>query len=182
MRVYSRTLSLIIAEVFMQNKQIIGLSILTTGILFLVDMAGIVQIESSIAYAFGCVIYGLLITYHKLGKGNRLILFSGGAMFILGVSLIVSECFLISNNVSMIIPSIFFAAGAGFVLLFAETYLEKRLLIVASLLFIAGAVTALTDYAKNNYAIDFMSYLIFYYWEGILIITGVIIILNWKRT
>ncbi|MBU0558912.1 MAG: hypothetical protein KKD86_10855, partial [Bacteroidetes bacterium] len=115
-------------------------------------------------------------------KGNRLILFSGGAMFILGVSLIVNAWFLISNDTSLIIPTIFFAAGAGFVLLFAETYLEKRLLIVASLLFIAGAVTALTDYAKNNYAIDFVSYLIFQYWEGILIITGVIIILNWKRT
>lgn len=165
-----------------QNKSLASLMLAGLGVFLLLKYAGIVSASYGEIYGYAFCIYGLAAVYILSGTGSKGSLFSAGVMFIAGAALLVPEYYEILSPVKLFLPTIFFAAGTGFALLFLDDFREFVFLFIAAILLSAGVISAIYFdlIASIQFAND-IARVIFYYWPVIFVLIGFGVILNRYR-
>jgi len=169
-------------RVKLNGKSLVSVGLVLLGAVLLVKYFGLVSAAYSEICGFVFCIYAIIAVYKLSGSGNKGGLFTAGILFILGVSLIVLENYEILSPVKLFLPTILFAAGTGFAMLFLDNYRERVFLIIAIILFISGILSAIYfDLLTSIQVANRIAVVIFYYWPVIFVLIGFSIIFNRKR-
>lgn len=88
------------------------------------------------------VFYGLIAVSSRFGKYERVALFSGTTIFLIGVLLLTTCYFEFTNYRLLILPSFLFICSAGFFVLFIEDY-KYFLSIILSIVFFSLGLAVL---------------------------------------
>jgi len=162
-------------------------SILTYLLIFfaltiLLRFLGIINIASSEVIGYGLIFFGGASVYISLGRNQKITLFLGTTIFLVGILLYVINNFLIFWDSYLLIPSLLIIPSLGFFVLFVEDYRNKRLLLISLLLFLFGLSTVVL-YGQFNLNL-FLSSIISVasnYWRVIFILAIIFIIVLWEE-
>jgi len=169
-------------KVNQKNKLLVSISLIILGFLLLLHYFGLIALQGGEIYGFILVSYSIVSVYILSGSGQKGKLFLAGVLFILGMLLIILGNYEILSPLKLFLPTILFAAGAGFALLFVDNFRETVFLVISLILLAAGIFTSIyfnlfgTIQSANQIAL-----VIYYYWPVIFILIGFSIILNRYR-
>ena len=161
-----------------------NLSIITYIAVFLVlavllKLVGLINSSYTELGSYALIFYGISTVYVSIGKNKRNLLFVGTTAFLIGVELFITSNYDFLRVSHLVLPSIFFILGAGFLILFFDDYSNKLLLIISAI-FIVSAIYffhRLGTFNFSNFIKSSLSISI-KYWPVIIIIAALIIILN----
>lgn len=164
------------------SKILLAAGLIIIGILSLLRLLGVFSFSTEIAGAYFLLFYGLVFVSANLGKDNRGMLFLGAVIFIAGVVLFVIFYYEILSPIKTLLPSILFAVGSGFLILYIDNKNEKVFLIVAIILYLASfLLIKLTDsFPAINYA-NRIAFVILELWPVLILLLGISLLINRKK-
>ncbi|MBU2491991.1 MAG: hypothetical protein KJ571_05145 [Bacteroidetes bacterium] len=160
----------------------IGISLIITGILFLLKFFEITNTSYTEIVSYILIIYGFVTAYFSLGTGSRGRLFFASAAFLIGIMFYVINNNEILNPDSAVFPSMLFITGACFIILFIDNTKERvflysgmLLLIISysSIVFFNNSIIIQTANKLSNIVLEF--------WPVFLLLFGINILLMRKR-
>ena len=164
------------------SKLLASLSLIALGIMLLLHYFDLISAGEGQIFGYVLSAYGIISVYILSGSGKKGRLFLTGVLFIPGVLLIVLGNYEILSPLKLLLPTVLFALGTAFALLFVDNYREAVFLVI-SLIFLAAGI--FTSIYFNLFAIvqsaNKIALVIFQYWPVIFILIGFSIILNRKR-
>ncbi|MBE0571626.1 MAG: hypothetical protein IH618_08800 [Ignavibacteriaceae bacterium] len=95
--------------------------------------------------AYSLIIIGIALVYGESIRQNRLSVFLGSIIFLVGVYFLVSENFELTNSVGISIPVIIILAGSGLLVLHISTSTNRIFLIISIILLTAGLTLLLMN-------------------------------------
>ncbi|MCF8241270.1 MAG: hypothetical protein K9J16_07775 [Melioribacteraceae bacterium] len=161
------------------NKFLLGLFLLFVGMALLIDSIGLVSLKSNLVFAYALLGYGLISVYLSLGSDQRGRLFISTAAFLIGVVLYVISQYELLNKYDIILPSVLFISGSGFMVLFIDNTNEKSFLFSSLILYTASIL--IIYFSGSSGIIDFITRIniIFIdYWAVFLVLMGLGVLLN----
>jgi len=105
---------------------------------FLLSVFKIISITLTDILSYSLLIIGIALVYGETIRQNRLSVFLGSIIFLLGVYFLVSENFNLNISDGMIIPIILIFAGSGLLVLYISTSTKIIFLIISIILLSAG--------------------------------------------
>lgn len=152
-----------------------------TLIAILLSVLGIISISFIDVLSYLLLIIGITIVYTESIRSNRLSVFLGAIIFMMGVYFLVSENFSLNTNEDMSVPLILILGGAGLLILHISTSTRKIFLFIALILITAGLTLFIVN---GNWKISFFIKAIipvFNLLWPVIIIIGVLILLLRNR-
>ncbi len=105
---------------------------------FLLSILNVIDITLTNILSYALLIIGIALVYGESIRQNRLSVFLGSIIFLLGVYFLISENFELNNRDGMSVPIILIFAGTGLLVLHISTKTKKIFLIISIILLSAG--------------------------------------------
>ena len=105
---------------------------------FLLSILNVIDITLTNILSYALLIIGIALVYGESIRQNRLSVFLGSIIFLLGVYFLISENFELKTRDGMSVPIILIFAGTGLLVLHISTKTKKIFLIISILLLSAG--------------------------------------------
>jgi hypothetical protein len=105
---------------------------------FLLSILNVIDITLTNILSYALLIIGIALVYGESIRQNRLSVFLGSIIFLLGVYFLISENFELNNRDGMSVPLILIFAGTGLLVLHISTKTKKIFLIISIILLSAG--------------------------------------------
>jgi len=109
-------------------------------IFFLLSIFKIVLITLTDILSYSLLIIGIALVYGETIRQNRLSVFLGSIIFLLGVYFLVSANFNLNISEGLSIPIILIFAGSGLLVLYISTPI-KNIFLIISIIFLAAGLT-----------------------------------------
>ena len=118
---------------------------------FLFSLFGVISLSLIDIISYSLLIIGISLVYSETIRQNRLSVFLGSIIFLLGVYILVSENFNLNLSKSISVPIILIFAGSGLLVLYISTS-TKIIFLILSVLFLCAGVTLFI--AKSHFRIS----------------------------
>jgi len=105
---------------------------------FLLSILNVIDITLTNILSYALLIIGIALVYGESIRQNRLSVFLGSIIFLLGVYFLISENFELNNRNGMSVPIILIFAGTGLLVLHISTKTKKIFLIISIILLSTG--------------------------------------------
>jgi len=105
---------------------------------FLLSILNVIDITLTNILSYALLIIGIALVYGESIRQNRLSVFLGSIIFLLGVYFLISENFELNNRNGMSVPIILIFAGTGLLVLHISTKTKKIFLIISIILLSKG--------------------------------------------
>ena len=105
---------------------------------FLLSILNVIDITLTNILSYALLIIGIALVYGESIRQNRISVFLGSIIFLLGVYFLISENFELNNRDGMSVPIILIFAGTGLLVLHISTKTKKIFLIISIILLSAG--------------------------------------------
>lgn len=146
---------------------------------FLLSVFKIISITFTDILSYSILIIGIALVYGESIRQNRLTVFLGSIIFLVGVYFLVSENFELTNSVGMSIPIILILAGSGLLVLRISTSTNRIFLIISIILLTAGLTLLLMNshWSIGSFIQSFLPVLNFL-WPALIILMLIVLFLK----
>lgn len=146
---------------------------------FLLSIFKIISITYSDILSYSLLIIGIALVYGESIRQNRLSVFLGSIIFLVGVYFLVTENFELTNSDGMSIPIIVILAGSGLLVLHISTSTNKIFLIISIILLTAGLTLLLMNshWSMGSFIQSFLPVLNFL-WPALIILMLIVLFLK----
>jgi len=146
---------------------------------FLLSVFKIISITFTDILSYSLIIIGIALVYGESIRQNRLSVFLGSIIFLVGVYFLVSENFELTNSVGMSIPIILILAGSGLLVLHISTSTNKIFLIISIILLTACLTLLLMNshWSMGSFIQSFLPVLNFL-WPALIILMLIVLFLK----
>ncbi|HSW55359.1 MAG TPA: hypothetical protein VLH59_09725 [Ignavibacteriaceae bacterium] len=146
---------------------------------FLLSIFKIISITFTDILSYSLLIIGIALVYGESIRQNRLTVFLGSIIFLVGVYFLVSENFELTNSVGMSIPVILILAGSGLLVLRISTSANRIFLIISIILLTAGLTLLLMNshWSIGSFIQSFLPVLNFL-WPALIILMLIVLFLK----
>jgi len=146
---------------------------------FLLSVFKIISITFTDILSYSLIIIGIALVYGESIRQNRLSVFLGSIIFLVGVYFLVSENFELTNSIGMGIPIILILAGSGLLVLHISTSTNKIFLIISIILLTAGLTLLLMNshWSMGSFIQSFLPVLNFL-WPALIILVLIVLFLK----
>jgi len=146
---------------------------------FLLSIFKIISISFTDILSYSLIIIGIALVYGESIRQNRLSVFLGSIIFLVGVYFLVSENFELTNSVGMSIPIILILAGSGLLVLHISTSTNNIFLIISIILLTAGLTLLLMNshWSMGSFIQSFLPVLNFL-WPALIILMLIVLFLK----
>lgn len=114
--------------------------ILFIALAFIFSFLGIITLSLTGIISYSLLIIGISLVYSESLRQNRLSVFFGSIIFLLGVYILVSENYILNLSESISVPTILFFAGSGLLVIHISTS-TKIIFLILSVLFLSAGTT-----------------------------------------
>jgi len=148
---------------------------------FFLSIFKIISISITDILSYSLLVIGIALVYGESLRQNRLTVFLGSIIFLLGVYFLVSENFNLNISEAMNIPLILIFAGSGLLVLHISTS-TKIIFLIVSIIFISIGLTLFIMYSHWSFVLFFQSVLpiINFLWPVLIILFVLVILLRNK--
>lgn len=168
----------------MNNIKQFQITILTFILLFfiaaiLLRLVNIIALSTAELYGYSLILYGIATVYTTFGERNKILLFLGSVLFLVGIAISLPAHFDIIQLSKLYMPSAILIAGIGLLIVYLDDTAYKPILIASLILLSAGVV--LIFISQTIYFSVFLRSVIDFvavYWLVLLIVAGITIILK----
>jgi len=146
---------------------------------FLLSVFKIISITFTDILSYSLIIIGIALVYGESIRQNRLSVFLGSIIFLVGVYFLVSENFELTNSVGMSIPIILILAGSSLLVLHISTSTNRIFLIISIILLTAGLTLLLmkSHWSMGSFIQSFLPVLNFL-WPALIILMLIVLFLK----
>ena len=146
---------------------------------FLLSVFKIISITFTDILSYSLLIIGIALVYGESIRQNRVTVFLGSIIFLVGVYFLVSENFELTNSVGMSIPIILILAGSGLLVLRISTSTNRIFLIISIILLTAGLTLLLMNshWSIGSFIQSFLPVLNFL-WPALIILMLIVLFLK----
>lgn len=146
---------------------------------FLLSIFKIISITYTDILSYSLLIIGIALVYGESIRQNRLSVFLGSIIFLVGVYFLVTENFELTNSDGMSIPIIVILAGSGLLVLHISTSTNKIFLIISIILLTAGLTLLLMNshWSMGSFIQSFLPVLNFL-WPALIILMLIVLFLK----
>lgn len=146
---------------------------------FLLSIFRMIPITFSDILSYSLIIIGIALVYGESIRQNRLSVFLGSIIFLVGVYFLVSENFELTNSDGMSIPIIVILAGSGLLVLHISTSTNRIFLIISIILLTAGLTLLLMNshWSMGSFIQSFLPVLNFL-WPALIILMLIVLFLK----
>jgi hypothetical protein len=158
---------------------LISLCLIISGLFVLGTSYNLITLNYTIFLEYILLFLGVTLVLTSANNSSRSFLFLGSLLFICGSILFVVDNFEILTPIKIVLPSILFAFGAAFLILYIDNTQEKIFLFISIILM--GISLLVIILLKNNdlYSIaNRVSFLILEFWPILVSLIGLGILLN----
>lgn len=150
-------------------------------IFFFLSIFKIISVPFTDILSYSLLIIGITLVYGESLRQNRLTVFLGSIIFLLGVYLLVSGHFNLNIDASMSIPLILILAGSGMLVLHISTS-TKFIFLLISVLLLATGIAYFIIKSHWSFGSFFQSVppIINFLWPVIIIIVVLVLLLRNK--
>jgi len=160
----------------------ISLVILIVALLLIVlSFLNILSTSFSDILSYLMIAVGLILVYSEIIRQNRVLIFLGSIIFMVGIFSLITENFYVELNPSMSIPIIIIFAGSGLLLVHITTS-TKNIFFIASVVLLSVGLTLLltSSHWKVGLFISSVLPVINYIWPVVLVVIIIILLLRIK--
>lgn len=108
---------------------------------------GLIEFSVTEYSGYVLIFYGIIVVFNHFGKYERIALFGGTIIFLIGILLLTVSYFEFTNFRVLIVPSFLFISSAGFLVLFIEDF-KYYIGFILSVLFFALGITIVLQSGK----------------------------------
>ncbi|MCU7500488.1 MAG: hypothetical protein HF309_14545 [Ignavibacteria bacterium] len=164
------------------NQSTLSLVFIFILLVYVLKLFGIITLSTGKIISYAFLLYGIVSVHLTLGTHRRAGLFLGTSIFLTGVVLFIVEYFDIIQPGVLVLPSLLFIVGIGFLMLFFDDYSNRVFLYTSGVLVFFSFLSAfLTKKVPLfGFAGRIASGLLDYY-PVFIILLGVYFLLNRKR-
>jgi hypothetical protein len=163
----------------LKNHSIITYLLIFLVLSILLKICGIIDVGFSELAGYAFIFYGIGNVYTSMGRNKKKLLFIGAVSFLVGVALFITSKYDFLKLSNIVLPSIFFILGTGFLVLFIDD-LSNNLFLAISVIFLISGIFFFTklgtfnlsDFLKSTLSISMK------YWPVIIIVTALILLLK----
>ncbi len=167
---------------FLNNKIITGLAFIIFGGLLYITNSGYVKLDTKEVIGIILIFFGISSVYISLNEGKRNTLVLSTAVFLAGVTFIVTSRFELIDTRGLVFASILLIGGAVFLILFIENAKEKLFLAATVILIALGyAATNIFKQLGILNTANNIANVVNDYWSIVLIALGLNIFLTRKK-
>jgi len=163
----------------MRNNLIIIYLLIFISVLILLRTIGLISINNDELIGYGLITYGLSLFYSSYIERNKLTIFTGSAVFLIGVFFFILGNFEFENTDNIFVPAVIFILSISSLMIFLSDTGFKLGMYAAIILFTAGIGTLalMSTHGIENfitYTIDVFKI----YWPLLIILLAVIALVN----
>ena len=103
-------------------------------------LIGVINVGNTELIGYAMIFYGINLVYFSFGKKKHGILFTGTALFLIGLLLFLVSNFEFVNDKEIIFPSVFFILGISFLMLFLDSTSKKNFLLISATFILSALV------------------------------------------
>ncbi len=145
----------------------------------ILNIFGILEIDSNTFFGYGLIFYGVASVYTSFGEKNKVLIFIGSAAFLIGIVISLPVHFDFIRPLNVFIPSSILIAGISLLIVFFDDTSNKTILLAALILLTAGIVFILAARGIQPAVFgESILKIIEVYWPVLLVISGITIILK----
>lgn len=146
---------------------------------FLLSILNVIDITLTNILSYALLIIGIALVYGESIRQNRLSVFLGSIIFLLGVYFLISENFELNNRDGMSVPIILIFAGTGLLVLHISTKTKKIFLIISIILLSAGlTLLMLNSHLSIGSFIQSLLPVLNFLWPAIIILIVIALFLK----
>jgi len=148
---------------------------------FFLSIFKIIPITLTDILSYSLLVIGIALVYGESLRQNRLTVFLGSIIFLLGVYFLISENFNLNISESMSISLILILAGSGLLVLHISTS-TKIIFLIISIIFLSAGLILLIVYSHWSFGSFLLSVLpiLNYLWPVLIILFVLVILLKNK--
>lgn len=164
------------------NQSVLSLVFILILLTYILKLFGIITVSTGKIISYAFLLYGIVSVYLTMGTHRRAGLFLGTSIFLTGVVLFIIEYFDIIQPGILILPSLLFIVGIGFLMLYFDDF-SNRVFLYTSVILVGFSVLSAFLTRKVpafSFAGRIASGLMDYY-PVFIILLGIYILLNRKR-
>lgn len=165
----------------MKHSQItiFTLLLLFAAVSVLLNIFGVLEIDSVTFFGYGLIFYGIASVYTSFGEKNKVLIFIGSAAFLSGIVISLPSHFDFIHPLNVFIPSAVLIAGISLFIVYFDDTGNRAILLAASILLITGIVFILAARSIQPAVFgESILKIIEVYWPVLLVISGITIILK----
>ena len=148
---------------------------------FLLSIFKVIDLTLTDILSYSLLVIGIALVYGESIRQNRLSIFLGSIIFLLGVYFLISENFELSNRDGMSVPIILIFAGTGLSVLHISTKAKKIFLIISIILLTAGLTLLIVN---SHWSISSFFYSLLpvlnFLWPALIILILIVFFLKIK--
>jgi len=150
-------------------------------LLILLSFLNIISASFSDILSYVMIAVGMILVYSEIVRQNRVFIFLGSLIFLVGIFFLITENFYVELNSNMSVPIILIFAGAGLLLVHITTS-TKNIFLIASVILLSVGLTLLLvgSHWKVDLFINSVLPVINYLWPVVLIVIILILLLRIK--
>jgi hypothetical protein len=95
--------------------------------------------------SYSLLVSGIALVYTEIIRQNRLLVFLGSVIFLVGVYFLITENFILNFGDAVYIPLILIFGGAGLLMLYISTATQKIFLYISIIFLSAGTTIIITN-------------------------------------
>lgn len=148
---------------------------------FVLSIFKIIPITLTDILSYSLLVVGIALVYGESLRQNRLTVFLGSIIFLLGVYFLITENFNLNINEGMSIPLILILAGSGLLVLHISTS-TKIIFLIISIIFLSAGLILLIVNSHWRFGSFLLSVLpiLNYLWPVLIILFVLVILLRNK--
>lgn len=148
---------------------------------FFLSIFKIISITLTDILSYSLLIIGIALVYGESLRQNRLTVFLGSIIFLVGVYFLITENFNLNITEGMSIPLILILAGSGLLVLHISTS-TKIIFLIISIIFLSAGLILLIVYSHWSFGSFLLSVLpiLNYLWPVLIILFVLVILLRNK--
>jgi len=148
---------------------------------FLLSIFKVIDLTLTDILSYSLLVIGIALVYGESIRQNRLSIFLGSIIFLLGVYFLISENFELSNRDGMSVPIILIFAGTGLLVLHISNKAKKIFLIISIILLTAGLTLLIVN---SHWSISSFFYSLLpvlnFLWPALIILILIVLFLKIK--
>ena len=150
-------------------------------LLILLSFLNILSTSISDILSYLMIAVGLILVYSEIIRQNKVLIFLGSIIFMVGIFFLITENFYVELNSGMIVPIILIFAGSGLLLVHITTS-TKNIYLLASVILLSVGLTLLlvASHWKVGLFINSVLPIINYIWPVVLVVIIIILLLRIK--
>ena len=146
---------------------------------FLLSILNVIDITLTNILSYALLIIGIALVYGESIRQNRISVFLGSIIFLLGVYFLISENFELNNSNGMSLPIILIFAGTGLLVLQISTKTKKIFLIISIIVLSAGlTLLILNSHLSIGSFIQSLLPVLNFLWPAIIILIVIALFLK----